>query len=397
MAQTKTNIRRVAFISSNDVWGGSEELWSQAALRLARAGHNVSIYKQKIDRTQERVAELATARCAITDLQGGRFLPRKARTALSLAWSVHRRIMERRLASGFGRQRPELVVISQGLNYDGWFAGALCRRRRQPYLLISQKASDLYWPSDGMREELCDVYRDAVAALFVSDHNRRLTEEQLGFALPRARIVRNPFNLADTARFPWPDDATGLRLACVARLDAREKGQDLLLRVLARPQWRSRPLSVTFLGRGHNEVGLRTMAEMLSLDSVDFAGFTNRPGEIWRDHHALVLPSRCEGLPLSIIEAMLSGRPVITTDVGGNIEAAVDGETAFVAAAATEDALDAALERAWAQRAAWPEIGAAGAERARTIVGANPAAELSDDLLDIIDRLEATELAGNRA
>ena len=37
------------------------------------------------------------------------------------------------------------------------------------------------------------MYAEAKACFFVSEHNRRLTEEQLGFELPRATVVRNPF------------------------------------------------------------------------------------------------------------------------------------------------------------------------------------------------------------
>jgi hypothetical protein len=55
--------------------------------------------------------------------------------------------------------------------------------------------------------------------------------------------------------------------------------------------------------------------------------------------HALVLTSRCEGLPLSLVEAMLSGRVPIVTDVGGNREV-VNEACGFLAASASEAAVD---------------------------------------------------------
>lgn len=375
--------RRIAFISSNEAWGGSEELWSRAATELARAGAEVSAYKQQVNRAKVPVAALREAGCRVFELLAPRWAPRKARTLVGSIWKISRYLQDAMLTRDFKRRRPDLVVISQGLNYDGWYLGVTCRRLGIPYVLISQKASDLYWPPDGIRDELSAVYRDAAAALFVSAHNRQLTEEQLGFALPRARVVRNPFKADWGVNPPWPDESDGFRLACLARLDAREKGQDLLLRVLAMPKWRVRDLTVRLYGSGHNEFGLRAMAAMLDVPKVEFSGFVDSPAAIWLDVHGLILPSRCEGLPLSLVEAMLHGRVAIVTDVGGNREALVDGITGFLAEAATEGALDAALERAWQRRSDWREMGAAGVAHARSLVTVDPAKSLVEILLDL--------------
>ncbi len=130
------------------------------------------------------------------------------------------------------------------------------------------------------------------AALFVSEHNLRLTEEQLGFALPHGRVVRNPFKAGwRSAPPPWPSGSGETVLACLARLDASEKGQDILLRVLAMPKWRSRPIRVNFYGRGCNEKGLRAMAQFLVLDNIEFAGHVEHPEEIWQNCHAKRAPA----------------------------------------------------------------------------------------------------------
>lgn len=362
----------VAFLSSNDDWGGSEELWSRTALRLARAGTGVSAYKRYIHRAEAVTAALKSAGCHVVDLHGQDSLPRKLRSLISTIWPIYRVLQEFRFKREFRRRPPALAVISQGLNYDGWHLAATCRKLGVPYILISQKASDLYWPPDGIRDAFQAAYRHAAGALFVSRHNQVLTEEQLGFRLANSHVVRNPFNADWTQTTPWPDGGGTLRLACLARLDAREKGQDLILRVLAMPKWRKRNLIVRMHGSGHNLRALSGMAALLGLTNVEFAGFTSTPETIWRDAHGLILPSRCEGLPLSLIEAMLHGRMAIVTDVGGNGEAVVDGVTGFVAAAATEASLDATLEKAWRRRGRWRAMGAAGAQHARTLVEPDP-------------------------
>ena len=90
----------------------------------------------------------------------------------------------------------------------------------------------------------------------------------------------------------WPDDRERLRLACVGRVDPREKGQDLILRVLARERWRGRPVTVSFFGGGDHLQGLKAMAEYHRLANVSFHGFVHDVESIWNEHHALLLASR---------------------------------------------------------------------------------------------------------
>jgi hypothetical protein len=180
-----------------------------------------------------------------------------------------------------------------------------------------------------------------------------------------ASVVRNPFKVQWRQGHPWPSTADGWRLGCVGRLNVMEKGQDILLRVLASDKWRARRVSVTILGDGEQRRGLEGMAERLGLANVRFAGHGDDIDGFWARHHALVLPSRAEGLPLVLVEAMLAGRVPIVTDVGGNAELIEDGVTGFVAGAPAETCFDEALERAWTRRADWPAIGAAAAAAAR--------------------------------
>lgn len=383
--------RNICFISSNQVWGGSEELWYRTALTFAKGGHRVSVYKPFIADTREATV-LRDSGCRFHDLAGPRHAPTRLRKLVSQVWKASRYLQDRLLARGLRALQPDLVVVSQGLNYDGWYAGEVCRKLGIPFVLVSQKASDLYWPHDRMHAELRGVFGAAQRAFFVSEHNLRLTEEQLGMALPNGILVRNPYNADWSNPLPWPNAGAeeSVRLACLARLDAREKGQDLLLRVLAMPKWRTRDISVQFYGSGHNANGLKGMAAYLGLENIQFPGYSATPAKIWETAHGLILPSRCEGLPLSLVEAMLSGRVAIVTDVAGNREALQDGVSGFLAESATEAALDAALERAWQQRGSWPSIGRQAAEAARSLVSPDPVGEFKAMLEDLIpsDRRE---------
>ena len=377
----------VAFASGTRVWGGSEELWAASAASLARSGHRVTVFKSRVDPDEPAIRVLRTLGVPISDLARFPLIPRPVFGGLALLSRPAAYAHEvARLRLGLIGSRPDLVVISQGTNYDGILLAEVCRRLGLRYVLLSQKASDLYWPPDNRSSLMRRVYRGALECHFVAEHNRRLTEEQLGFALPNAVVVRNPYLVPWERRNDWPDGGGILRLACIGRLYPMEKGQDLLLRVLARDRWRGRLLQVTFFGSGRQENALPRMAAHLGLESVTFAGFTRDVPSIWSAHHGLVAPSRGEGLPLVLVEAMLSGRVPIVTDAGGNREVLEDGVTGFIAPAPSEDALDDAMERAWMRRDEWRGIGARAAEAIRELVPADPGRVYADMLVSLATR-----------
>jgi glycosyltransferase involved in cell wall biosynthesis len=391
--------RRIAFITTNRVWGGSEELWSATAAALAEDGHDVTVFKGEMGEDGGRLRRLRERGCRIVELDWLPLMPRPLFSFLAKLWFTFLILVRRfqlriRFASS---RRHDLIVFSQGLNFDCAQLGRVIFRTRTPYVLIQQKASDMDWPHDLQLPDLREIYRGASACYFVSEHNLRLTEEQLGMELPQASVVRNPFLVPWKRRDDWPSTADGWRLTCVGRMYAKEKGQDMLLRVLARTKWRNRPLSVTFYGEGVNRDALESLAGFYSLSSVFFGGFTNDPAAIWNDHHGLILASRCEGLPLVIVEAMLSGRVPIVTDVAGNSEVIEDDRTGFLAKAPTEDAIDEALERAWQRRSDWRGIGAAAGESIRTLVPPDPARELAATLLATAPESRATRSSSRRS
>jgi glycosyltransferase involved in cell wall biosynthesis len=375
--------RRFVMISTcPEPWGGSEELWSGAACALLEKGHRVSAFKTIIDRDHPVVQRLETLSCKVRNLR-----------SLSHFQPVATRVHLLSLAIRFLLRRPDLVVISQGDNHDGLHFGYLCKKLRIPYTLISQKANDFFWPPDASRAYRRDVFGGAARCYFVSNHNRRLTEDQNGATLTNAEIVRNP-HLAPAEPLAWPaGDDDCLRLACVARLYLLDKGQDILLRVLAQEKWKNRNLYVSFFGRGFNGEALRDLARRLDIRKVSFEGQTADVPGIWKNHHALILASRAEGLPLSLVEAMMCGRPAIVTNVGGNAEVLTHGVTGFLAAP-FENSIDEALEEAWTNRHELQEMGRVASKKIRELVPPNPSEDFADKLLKIASAVAQPKGAG---
>jgi glycosyltransferase involved in cell wall biosynthesis len=254
------------------------------------------------------------------------------------------------------RFRPDLVVISQGGHSGGFNWARACRQAGIPYVMLAHCNYE-GWSFRQQLNDAVESYKHARKVFYVSHGNFELLQLQLGEYLANAELVRNPYNVSPEISIPWPQEEGRWRLAGVARIEVAAKGQDLLLRTFARPEWRSRPIELNLYGTGPDEAMLRRMQEFLQLKNVHLRGHVSDVQTIWGQNHLLVLPSRFEGLPLALTEAMWCGRPAVVTDVGGNAELCIDGKTGFVAPSATVSAFSATLERAWERRGEWRQLG----------------------------------------
>jgi glycosyltransferase involved in cell wall biosynthesis len=388
MVQEDGTYYRFTFISSCPVaWGGSEELWFGAAKSLLSRGHALNVLKTKVDYDLPQIRQLKSMGCMVHDLLRVRMrvLKRVFNFIAPERFQLDRKKQSLIYAAlHLKSYRPDLVIISQGDNFEGLIFTRLCRRLKIPYVLISQKVTEFDWPDDEFRPLMHAAFKKAVKCFFVSRHNQRLTEAQINDVITNAEVVWNPFMVPDEGPLPWPSaEDDRFNLACVARLFLRDKGQDILLHVLAMDKWKSRNLHVTFLGEGHNKESLMWMAKSNGVENVSFPGHTSDVQSVWRTHHGLVMPSRSEGLPLSLVEAMMCGRPAIVTNAGGNAEVVEESSTGFIGATSIPD-FDAALERAWQRRYEWQKMGELAAKRIRDLVPPDPSKVFADELLRIV-------------
>jgi len=336
-------------------WGGSEELWSRTAARLARDGHDVFFNCIRYRTLPPQLTPLIAAGAK------GHF-----RSRLRLGRGLKRvldslRLLRMQHSHWIRRTHPDLVVISFSEHADNPQIALTCRELGVPYVIMVQAAGPHVWIESRSVDAYRSAYRGARQCFFVADDNRCMVEANLGFRLPSHRLIDNPLTVRVDAAPSWPETESGWHLAYVARLHFPTKSQDLVARVLRQEKWRARPLTVTMWGT--DDGFLKRLTQLIEMDGLEgrlrYGGYTRDIEQLWSRHHGLLLPSRTEGSSLALLEAMACGRVPIATRVGRAGELIDDGVNGFIAAAATVELLDHTLDRAWARRHEWRTMGKA--------------------------------------
>jgi glycosyltransferase involved in cell wall biosynthesis len=187
----------------------------------------------------------------------------------------------------------------------------------------------------------------------------------------RVRVVGNGIDAA-----PWgaarPVEraslgvAEGALLAVTAGLLNRAKGQDLAIEALARPGLERVELVVA--GEGEDKDALERLAAALGVGGrVHLVGHRDDLPALFAAADVVLLPSRWEGMPYVVLEAMAAGRPVVATPVDGARDLVETGTTGVLCDAIGADAIARGLGQLQAlDPAARAALGARGRERALT-------------------------------
>jgi glycosyltransferase involved in cell wall biosynthesis len=266
-------------------------------------------------------------------------------------------------------------------------AYVLKRLRRVPYV-VSLRGGDVpgFLPSDlkGFhtltRPVIRHIWKHAAAVVANSQGLAELAGQTAG-DMPVPVIA----NGVDTERFaPGPPGSASepARLLFVGRV-VRQKGLDILLPALAGLA-KQHEFHLDVVGDGGEVKELKALAERLGIgDKVSFLGWRDRdalPG-LYARSDVFVFPSRDEGMPNAVLEAMASGLPVVATDIAGNEELVRHGQTGLLTPCEDAAALTEALGSLLADREMAKRYGQAGRDLAREHYSWSAAARSYLDLI----------------
>lgn len=262
---------------------------------------------------------------------------------LTYNWGAMNAVLAHRL---FGRamRLPALLHHEDGFNADE--AGRLNRTRNLFRRFALQGAQALIVPS-------CQLAHIAIRH----------------WAVPAGRIqhIPNGINVDAYARRPLPDAIHGLDksdgrivVGTLAGLRA-VKNLPRLVRIAAPLKDRIR---LVIVGEGPERDTIRAEAQRVGLDALVMPGFLPRPHEYVGLFDIFALTSDSEQFPISLVEAMAAGLPVLATDVGDISSMLASGNRPFLYAPSDEDGLARGLETLADDPNLRARLGAANQQRA---------------------------------
>lgn len=145
------------------------------------------------------------------------------------------------------------------------------------------------------------------------------TQNVVGQHLRNGVVIENGIDTRpfEQLRENVPEKSTPrINVLAAGRL-AVEKNFPLLFDALAVLNDQKVPCQLTLCGAGSLESQLRSYAKKLKLENVEFAGYCSDVPQRMNGSDVLVFSSTTEGMPVTILEAMMLGVPVVSTAVGG--------------------------------------------------------------------------------
>jgi glycosyltransferase involved in cell wall biosynthesis len=290
---------------------------------------------------------------------GVRFVPlRQVRRPLSL-WRDVLGLLE--LLALLRRERPHIVhVNSAKASALGRLAASLARVPIRVYTVHGWAFRAHGWPASALYRWAERLLRPlTTVTVCVADSERRA-----GLAAHTCKerttvVIRNG---VDPGNFRAGEAHSGRpRLVTVGRLQA-PKDAVTLVRALA--ALRGRPFEAVFVGDGPDRPAVEEEVRRLGLEpAVELLGERDDVPELLGTADVFVLSSHSEGLPLSILEAMAAGLPVVASNVGGVSEVVVDGDTGLLVPPGDAQSLAAAIERLLEDPPLCRRLGEAGQNR----------------------------------
>ena len=337
-AGSGANVRRVrrvrlTIVVDSDIYGGAEAYAAQLLRRLP------SRFEPTLLATSDVPAQLRTAadgRVAVFDrLRGKGDLPHLIGATRALRAT-----------------RPDLVHVNMATVGNNRHVVGICGLLRLRAVATLHLVAELGSPMH--TRILGRTYRRLAFLIAVSDETRLQLCEELGIPEQLVRVVANGVD----ERPPVTPRDGPLCVGGIGRLTA-QKGFDVLIEAVRHLAAEDVPVEAVVAGEGPDRRALTAAARELP---VELRGFVDDVPAFHAELGAFCLPSRWEGLPFALLEAMMSGLPCVASDVG-DVRVALEGAGAVV-----RPGDSAALAAALRELAESPELrrdrGAAARRRA---------------------------------
>lgn len=338
-------------------WGGSEELWYRTALTLAKNGQKVGCAIYAWPDKEQRLLALEKAGCTVFRLPNkktvsGNFLQKiiqKQNTKAALP----------KVIDTLPFDEYELVVINQGgleVMTSPW---QHLYRRLWNYVLLFHNYNEQDQFTATQKEALSNWIKNARRNMFAAKKAQEVLQQQLGIPINNGDVFLNPISFTPPAApADYPDLQNGNYVFSVfAALDVNRKAQDKLISCFSSDVWKTRPWILHLYGEGKDRQLLQTTIERNGLqEKIFLKGHTDNVAQAMQNSHLILQITQVDAMPLSVVEAMAIGRPLVVSDVGDMAEWVRHGENGWVTPF-SPPLIDQILEEAWQKRGEWKKMG----------------------------------------
>lgn len=321
MMARPTSEARLVVYDDSEVFGGHEVMTLRGLHALLEAGITVLFFHAKAN---------VKLRQALENLQGSfdclalQEYPTPSRKLQGIRNRFERRQIDD-LARQFTRWGADAVLCAQGdleLSSRGILAAKRARLRAVSYIPFAHTLAEMGAKFGRFRDPFNRYLLQAPDAFLTISQAAAAAFKERGSRIP-VEVVYNGIDverlggdaLAARKRFGLPTE--GRIIALCGRLERVQKGQQVLLEAIAGSHWLRENVTALLVGDGPDERFLVDEVERLGLASnVRFTGWCE-PAGLYPALDALVIASRYEGMPLVMLEALVSEVPVLGTDRDG--------------------------------------------------------------------------------
>jgi len=226
---------------------------------------------------------------------------------------------------------PELVItytIKPNI-----YAGIACTLNKVPYSANITGLGTAFEKENFVKKLVCFLYRIALkkarVVFFENIENKNimaengLVKEDISVVLAGAGVDINHFVYEK-----YPDDDTEIRFLFIGRV-MQEKGVDELFDAMIKLREKGINCSLDILGVFEEDYS-KLLKEYEKDGWLRFHGYQNDVRPFIKNCHCFVLPSWHEGMANTNLESAASGRPVITSNIHGCMEAVIDEKSGFL-------------------------------------------------------------------
>lgn len=242
-----------------------------------------------------------------------------------------------------GRLAALFLNVPVVFTVHGWsFANGVNDNKRRLYIVI---------------ERLFSKITDEI--ITVSAQDKQLAIEHNVASASQQTVIHNGVPLKKSAPHVYYKNEV-VKLISVARFSEQKDHKSLLraLSLLEAKNW-----ELTLVGKGPKLDEMKDLTRQLGInENVIFTGERLDVDSLLADSDIFLLISNWEGFPISILEAMREGLPVLASDVGGVSESVIDGKTGYLVPRADIDAIKDRLANLINDFSLRAELGKAGNE-----------------------------------